>query len=194
MNKKYKLILFFVIIVATFSRLFITVPNFSAIGSLALFCGALASRNRFSILIPFIALIAGDLLLASTGKLYSDYFLDGYFMYVYFAFAITWFIGRFIKNHLKVSNVILASIIASVSFFLITNFGSWLQIEFYPKNASGLLQSYIAGLAFYKNELTSNFFLNQVIGDLFFNLLFFGGFMLITKDSPSKLQPIKVKS
>jgi hypothetical protein len=195
MNNKSNIILFLVIILAVFSRLFITIPNFSAIGSLALFCGAMANRNRFSILIPFIALLAGDLMMAGTGKMYSDYYTDGYFMYVYTAFALTWFIGRGIKNRIKVSNIVLASVLASVSFFFITNFGSWMQMELvYPRSAAGLGQSYLAGLVFYKGDLLSNFFLNQVAGDLFFSLVFFGGYLLITRQSPDKLIPIKVKS
>ncbi len=195
MNNKSNLILFLVIILAVFSRLFITIPNFSAIGSLALFCGAMASRNRFSILIPFIALFAGDLILAGSEKMYSDYFINGYFLYVYAAFALTWFIGRGIANRIKISNIVLASVLASVSFYLITNFGSWIQMEMlYPRNAAGLGQSYLAGLVFYKNELTSNFFANQVIGDLFFSTVFFGAYFLITRQNPSKLIPIKVKS
>ena len=140
MNKKSNIIIFFVIILAVFSRLFITIPNFSAIGSLALFCGAIASKNRFSILIPFVALLAGDLILASTGKLYTDYFTDGYFMYVYVAFGIIWLIGKTIKNRIKISNIVLASVLASISFFIITNFGSWLQLP-YSKTLEGLGQS-----------------------------------------------------
>ncbi len=195
MNNKSNIILFLVIILAVFSRLFITIPNFSAIGSLALFCGAMANRNRFSILIPFIALLAGDLMMAGTGKMYGDYFTDGYFIYVYAAFALTWFIGRSIKSRIKVSNIVLASVVASVSFFIITNFGSWMQMELiYPRSLAGLGQSYIAGLVFYKGDLLSNFFLNQVAGDLFFSLVFFGGYLLITRQSPDKLIPIKVKS
>jgi hypothetical protein len=195
MNNKSNIILFLVIILAVFSRLFITIPNFSAIGSLALFCGAMANRNRFSILIPFIALLAGDLMMAGTGKMYSDYFTDGYFIYVYAAFALTWFIGRSIKSRIKVSNIVLASVVASVSFFIITNFGSWMQMELvYPRSAAGIGQSYLAGLVFYKGDLLSNFFLNQVVGDLFFSLVFFGGYLLITRQSPDKLFPIKVKS
>ena len=80
MNQKSNIVLFFVIILAVFSRLFITIPNFTVIGSLALFCGAILSQNKKSILIPFLALLAGDLILALSGKLYTDYFMDGYFV------------------------------------------------------------------------------------------------------------------
>lgn len=194
MNKRNTFILFLVIILATFSRLFITIPNFTAIGALALFCGAVFHKNRFSIAIPFAALILGDLLLASTGKIYSDYFMDGYFLYVYVAFGLTWLIGRFIKNKRNFSNVAVASLVASLSFFLITNFGSWLQMPFYPKTLEGLGQAYAAGLIFYKGDLLSNFFANLVIGDLFFNALFFGLFAYISKPDYSKLRPVKVRN
>lgn len=181
MSKNSNIILFLIIVLATFSRLFISIPNFSTIGSLALFCGAIAGRQKFSVLIPFAALLIGDLMMAGTGRLYSDYFFQGYFLYVYVAFFITWLIGRFFKENLGFRNLILASIISSVSFFLITNFGSWLQLGFYSKDFSGLIQAYIAGLSFYKNDIFSNFFLNQIFGDLFFISVFYSAYLLITK-------------
>lgn len=181
MSKKSNLILFLVIVLATFSRLFITIPNFSAIGSLALICGAMIGRHKFSALIPFGALVFGDLMMAGTGKLYSDYFFDGYFLYVYFAFFITWLIGKYLKDKLNFKNLVAASLISSVSFFIITNFGSWMQLGFYPKNFAGLMQAYIAGLSFYKNDIFTNFFLNQTVGDLFFAIVFYFSFVTLTK-------------
>ncbi|NUM31426.1 MAG: hypothetical protein HUU47_03785 [Bacteroidetes bacterium] len=181
MDKKSNLILFLVIVLATFSRLFITIPNFSAIGSLALFCGAIVGRKKFSFLIPFAALLVGDLMMAGTGKLYSDYFFQGYFLWVYFAFFITWLIGKAIKDRFNFKNLLLASLLSSVSFFLISNFGSWLQLGFYPKNLAGLIEAYIAGISFYKNDLLSNFFLNQLAGDLFFNSVFYLAFFVAFK-------------
>lgn len=194
MNKRNNLIIFLVIILATFSRLFITIPNFSAIGALALFCGAMINRGKYSVFIPFAALLAGDLILAATGKLYSDYFADGYFIYVYVGFALTWMIGRLLKNKVNVSNIVLASIAASLTFFIVTNFGSWLQISYYPKTINGLGQAYLAGLVFYKQDILSNFFLNQLIADLFFSSVFFGGYAMIIKNHEEELVPIKVKS
>jgi len=194
MNKKTNIIIFFVIILATFSRLFITIPNFTAIGSLALFCGAILGRHKFSMLIPFMALLAGDLILALTDKLHADYlFSTGYFIFVYLGFALTWLIGKTLKNRLKIGNVVLASLASSVSFFVITNFGSWLQIAFYPKTLAGLGEAYWNGIIFYRPELFGSFFWNLVMADLFFNLLFFGGYILV-KNMNSKLEPIRLKS
>ena len=194
MNNKSNLILFLIIILAVFSRLFIAIPNFTAIGALALFCGAIANKNKYSLAIPFIALLASDVMLISLGKKYSDYFLNGYFIYVYIAFALTWLIGKLINNRLKTSNILLASLASSVSFFLITNFGSWLQLAMYPKTIQGLGQSYLAGLAFYKTGLFSNFLGNQILGDLFFAALLFGSYFLMQHLFVSKLKPVKIKN
>ncbi len=190
MNNKSNLIVFFIIILTVFSRLFINIPNFTAIGALALFCGAIANKNRFSIAIPFIALLASDLILISLGKQYLDYFKDGYFVWVYVAFAATWLIGKLINNRLKTVNIVLASLASSVSFFLITNFGSWLQLAEYPKTLAGLGQSYLAGLVFYKTGLFINFM--GIVGDLFFTALFFGTFFLMQYLFASKLKPAKI--
>jgi hypothetical protein len=192
MNKKSHLIVFFIIILTVFSRLFINIPNFTAIGALALFCGAIANKNRFSIIIPFIALFASDLMLISLGKQYLDYFKEGYFLYVYIAFAATWFIGKLINNRLKTINIILASLASSISFFLITNFGSWLQLAIYPKTLQGLGQSYLAGIAFYKTGLYINFL--GILGDLFFTALFFGTYFFMQYLFVSKLRPVKIKN
>ncbi len=193
MNNKNSLLIFCIIVLAVFSRLFISIPNFSAIGALALFCGAIASRKLVSIMIPFASLLAGDLILSMTGQMYSDYFADGYFIYVYAAFGLTWFIGRSVKNRISAGRIASASILSSLSFFLITNFGSWLQLP-YAKNLYGLGRSYLAGLVFYKGDPLSNFFLNGLVGDIFFNGLFFGAYFGIAYLISRNLKSVKISS
>jgi len=57
-----------------------------------------------------------------------------------------------------------------VSFFLISNFAVWAVWSMYPKTASGLAMSYVAGLPFFRNA---------VVSDLFFAAMFFGiGYLL----------------
>ncbi len=64
----------------------------------------------------------------------------------------------------------------SFSFYLITNFGVWLMGNYYPKNAAGLLESYIAGLPFLQNA---------ILGDLFFSGVMFGAvWLLFDKSRP----------
>lgn len=82
-------------------------------------------------------------------------------------------IGLVLKPRRNFLTVPLASISASLLFFLITNFGVWLDpTSFYPKGLFGLTQSYIMGLPFLKNTL---------MGDLFFTGILFLGYELLLK-------------
>ena len=55
--------------------------------------------------------------------------------------------------------------IASLQFFLVTNFGVWLMWSMYPHTPTGLLGCYEAGLPFFRNQL---------VGDLGFAAVLFG--------------------
>jgi hypothetical protein len=85
---------------------------------------------------------------------------------VYAGVVITVLIGAVLKQ-ISVVRVGMASIVASMVFYLITNFGAWLHHDMYPQNASGLLQAYLAGLPFLRNTLIAN---------LIFSYLVFYGF------------------
>lgn len=47
-------------------------------------------------------------------------------------------------------------IISSLFFFLYTNFGWWVMSNMYPRTLDGLIQCYIMGLPFFKNNLIGN--------------------------------------
>jgi hypothetical protein len=57
------------------------------------------------------------------------------------------------------------SLLASVSFFLVSNFTVWAAWQMYPKSLEGLGACYVAALPFFLNSLTS---------ELCFSLLLFG--------------------
>ncbi len=65
----------------------------------------------------------------------------------------------------KVGNIFFASVISSVSFFIITNFGLWLSTSYYAKTGAGLAACYTAAIPFFHQTLLS---------DLFFVGLLFG--------------------
>jgi hypothetical protein len=88
---------------------------------------------------------------------------------VYAGFAVVVFIGMFLRNRVKIGSVMLASVVSSLVFFIITNFAIWIGSPFYPQNAAGLIECYVAGLPFLNNG---------ILGDLFFSTVFFGGFYL----------------
>ena len=68
--------------------------------------------------------------------------------------------------------VAVASLSGSTLFFLLSNFGVWLEGWLYPRTWEGLVTCYVAGLPFYRNQL---------LGDLGYTALFFGGVALMSR-------------
>ncbi len=92
-----------------------------------------------------------------------------YLIAVYIGFAIAVGIGMILRKKTNLWTVAGASLGSSLIFFLITNFAVWLGSPFYSQDIAGLLTCYTAGIPFFNNG---------VLGDLFYNTVFFGGFYL----------------
>lgn len=136
---------------------------------MALFGGAYLGRKHLAFIIPFAAMFLSDLLLG----LHKDMWA------VYLAFGLTVMIGTVLRHNVRVFTVLTASVASSVLFFLLTNFAAWLSSPVYPQTFAGLMQSYIAGLAFFNNgSYGMSFFLNEIAGSLLYNSLFFGVFAI----------------
>ena len=101
--------------------------------------------------------------------------------YVYVSFIIIALIGGLIKNN-KWQSLFKASLISSVLFFLITNFGVWATGTMYQKNLTGLIQSYTFGIPFFRNTL---------ISDLFYTFSFFYGHRFLSNFVSIKLKLLK---
>ena len=150
-------------------------PNFTPIAAMALFGGAYIGRKYLAFLIPFAAMFLSDLVLGLHIDMWS----------VYLAFGLTVMIGTLIRSNVKLLTVTGAAVGSSVIFFLITNFGAWLASPFYPQTFGGLMQSYIAGLAFINNgSYGISFFVNELTGALFYSGLFFGVYSLAKHKFP----------
>ncbi|MBI5123401.1 hypothetical protein HZA75_06105 [Candidatus Roizmanbacteria bacterium] len=166
-SKIQKLISYIVIILlAVIVRLIPHPPNFAPIGGLALFSGA-NFKKKSALLIPLAAMFVSDIFLGFHKTI----------PYVYVSFIIIALIGRLIKSN-KWQSLLKASLISSVLFFLITNFGVWATGSMYQKNLSGLMQSYAFGIPFFRNTLTS---------DLFYTFSFFYGYRFLSNFSLKKL-------
>jgi len=129
------------------------------VGSL-LFFGARGSRRQ--LWIPLALLVASDV--ALTKLVYHYAFLwDQLVVFAWYA-AILW-LGTTLGSRPKVLRLIGASLASSVSFFLITNFTSWAVGTLpYPRDLSGILDSYKLGLPFFRHALE---------GDLLFTMAMF---------------------
>lgn len=176
--KKYADIFVFILVLAV-ARLLMTIPNFEPIGAMALFGGAMIGSRRLSMVIPLLALFAGDLIYGLFMSSYMDYMFSFSFLMVYVSFIAIIFIGRkWIGRKSGALRVLSGAVGASVLFFLLTNFGSWIYDPMYAKNFAGLIQSYAAGLAFYKRDFFGNFFLNTLMANVLCSALIFGAYRL----------------
>jgi hypothetical protein len=160
------LIIFFAVIL----RLVPHPANVAPIAAMALFGGAYLNK-KYALIVPLLAMFVSDLFLG---------FHESMFL-VYVSFLLTGLIGIWLSKHKTLVNVIGASVFSSLLFYLLTNFNYWYATALYPKTMSGLLQSYINALPFFRNSL---------IGDLLYVGLFFGAYELAVK---LKTQNSKVK-
>jgi hypothetical protein len=156
-------------------------PNFTPIAAMALFGGAYFNRKYLAFLVPLVAMFLSDLILG----------LHTTMIAVYAAFAVTVLIGFSISRKPRAWNIALASVASTIVFFLITNFAAWLGSPSYPQTFGGLLESYGAGLIFLNDgSYGISFFLNSLLGDLFYTSVMFGVFYLARLSFP-KLAPVR---
>jgi hypothetical protein len=156
-----------IVILAALSRLLPHPYNFSPVVALALFSGAMFGKNKYAFTFPLLAYLVSDVLVMALlyGQMnYVDYFFNQNGFVMYIALALVVVSGKFVQPN-KVVQVFGGSLIASFLFFLITNAACWPGNAMYSQNISGLFESLVAGIPFYRTA---------VIGDLFYSGLFFG--------------------
>ncbi|MFH1522345.1 MAG: DUF6580 family putative transport protein [Patescibacteria group bacterium] len=128
--------------------------NFTPIMAIALFAGVYLGRN-YALILPVAAMLIGDLFIG-----FYDWKL---MIIVYACFAIVGLAGVFIKKYKSASTILAASIIASVIFFLATNWAVWQFSPWYAKTWAGLLECYTLALPFFRNTLLGNVFYSGVL-------------------------------
>jgi len=141
MNRRELLVLVFCVF-AVLLRLVPHPPNFAPITSLAIFGGVMFRNKWLGMSLPLLVMFISDL------------FLGFYVItpWVYGSFLLISLISKQVNN----KNILMGSIL----FFIITNFGVWLLG--YPKTWEGLVLCY---------TLAIPFFVNSILGDLFFSYL-----------------------
>jgi hypothetical protein len=170
------------ILMAAFSRLLPHPYNFSPVTGMALLGGATFASRKWAFILPIGALFLSDVCF----QLFTH--VPGFYgwgqLMNYGAFALIVCLGIAALRKISVKNVILASLAASVLFFIISNFGVWLfagGISPYTYDSTGLLNTFILGIPFFGNTL---------IGDLVYSGLLFGAYSLIQHLILSKKQVV----
>ena len=141
--------------------------NASVIGALALFA---AARLGFwqGLAFTAAAIALKDLALYLTTSWWEPYPMS----WLYFAgyALIGW---GLLRRSPSVGRAVGVALGASVSFFFVSNFVSWLELALpIERSLGGLLSSYAAGVPFYRGTL---------LGDVGFGALFFGAHALLAR-------------
>ena len=140
--------------------------NFTPVGAMALFSGAVLRDRRLAFLFPLLTLFLGDIFIGFH-KLVPI---------VYASFLLSVLIGRLLQNRRTILRIGAATLLGSAQFFLVTNFAVWWLLNSYPKSASGLAACYLAGVPFFWNTLA---------GDAFYSALLFGAYALAERFIPA---------
>ncbi|HPS83654.1 MAG TPA: hypothetical protein PLA88_05025 [Bacteroidales bacterium] len=152
-----------IMVVFAFLRIFINMPNISPVAAIALFGGTLINRKGLAILFPLAILCASDAVLG----FYSPFLMA----FVYGSFALIAVLGFWLRNHMKIHNVVLGSLVSSILFFVVSNFGVWAEGLWYPMNVTGLTECFAMAIPFFRYEL---------VGTLGFTMVFFGIYQFAT--------------
>jgi hypothetical protein len=162
----------FFIFIGVLSRIAPHPANVTAVGALAVFSGSKYNTTK-ALVITVGTMLISDAVLgfhavmwATYGSLALSVLLAGFFLRK--------------QSMIRIAGITLAS---SIIFYLVTNFAVWVVPgSMYPKTLSGLIESYIMALPFFRNSL---------IGDFSYSALFFGSYALmkVLLPRPKMLNP-----
>ena len=183
-NKSLVLSLILMVLVSALYRVMPNRPwGFAPQIAIGLFSGALfVNDKKWAFILPLVSMFLSDLcyeILYRNGMSEIMGFYDGQWVnYLLFA-GISCF-GFMIKKT-RVANVVLASLAAPTTHFLISNFLVWAVDRGYglnrPRTFNGLLLTYGDALPFYKNSL---------LGTLVFSAVLFGTYYLVKSSLEKK--------
>jgi hypothetical protein len=133
--------------------------NFTAVGGSLLYFGARRPlRQAAWALIPFMAM---DVFL--TTRVYRMAFHAQDYLITWLWYAAVLVLGSLLlKPRTNVTRVVSGSLLASTSFFAVSNYAVWVGSGMYPHTLGGLTASYAAAIPFYRNDLVSTLLVTGV--------------------------------
>ena len=138
--------------------------NLAPVGAIALFAGAILPR-KLAWWLPLGIMVISDLILG----MYSG------ILFTWAGFLLVTLFGTTLRGQSNWLRVPFGALGASVIFFIVSNFGVWLQGNMYALNWSGFVLCY---------EMALPFFRNTFIGDLMYSAIFFSVYALAVRYVP----------
>jgi hypothetical protein len=136
-------------------------PNFAPVAAMSLFAGARLSAWQ-AYLIPLVLMAITDPILA---VVYHVPAYTKYQIFIYASFLLSVWLGRRLRGTESIAKIAGFTLLNSFQFFVITNFGSWLWFQAYPRTMAGLATCYTAAIPFFGWTLA---------GDVVYTAVLFG--------------------
>lgn len=126
--------------------------NFTAVGGSLLYFGA--RRPLKEMALPVLGLMAMDYFL--TTAVYGYAWHASAYLITWAWYAAVVVLGAVVlRRQVTVTRVIAAPVLASTSFFAVSNYAVWAGSPMYPHTMAGLTACLAAGLPFYRNDVLS---------------------------------------
>lgn len=164
-----------IVIVAAATRLIPHPMNFAPLGAMALFGAAYFGKRGLGLLLTMGAWFLSDLFL--NNFVYSmgagfTLFTPGSF-FIYGSIALIFLLGSSFLKQITLPRLLGGSLMASAIFFIVSNFGVWMQGTMYPMTGTGLVACYAAAVPFLKFT---------ILGDLCYSGVLFIAYERIFKE------------
>lgn len=130
--------------------------NLAPVGAIALFGGAVLPR-RLAWWLPVAVMVLSDMVIGTYRGI----------LFTWLGFLLVAWFGMSLRSRTGWRRVPLGVAGSSAIFFLVSNFGVWLQGGLYTHTMAGLAQCYEMALPFFRNTL---------LGDALYAALFFGAY------------------
>jgi len=173
-NPRTIVLLVFIVAAAATRILFSLEPDlspiatFTPLGAMALFGGAYFQKTYKAYLFPLLTLWLGDVILNRVAY-YNEwvFFYEGFY-FTYGAFALMVLTGQYMIRKASVTNIALASLVATLIHWIGTSPGCFLIPEsIYPKTVGGYFTSLVAAIPYEKNFLLGTLGYSGVMFGLF---------------------------
>lgn len=181
MERKSLWISLFIVISLLFTRIIPHAPNFTSAMAGLIFGGVILRKGIYAIII-LIGYYIADLLINNitySADQSGFQWTSQSFGYIYISLFLSYFISRLFSNSMENPlKIIGVSLVCSILFFTLSNFGVWMEGLIYTQNISGLITCYVAALPYLMNEIAAS---------IFFSCLYFGVYWLYETRTEQKV-------
>lgn len=135
--------------------------NFAPVGAIALFGGAVLG-TRYALWVPLVIMVISDFFLGFHGTV----------LFTWGGFVLVGMFGMFLRDRSNAERIPLGALGSALIFFVVSNFGVWVEGKLYPHTLQGLADCFVAAIPFLRTSL---------IADLLFATALFGAYALVAK-------------